>query len=323
MNYARIYAEFISDRLAKQPVKPAYFEKHHILPRSMGGGNGSENIIRLTAEDHIFAHLFLARWLKTRGMWAAVKFIFGQGVRLNKTPTRRAIRIAAMAKEEFAKNNSGSGNCNFGKPISQDQREKLRIANTGKKQTKQQIDKQRDAMMGNSYSLGVKHSDATRKKISVANTGRLHTDETKRKMSATATGRTMTECTKKKLSELKAGKPRSWVATQETRDKISLAHKGRIVSAETRAKQSASRTGMIASDEAKRKMSESRSGAGNPKAKPIMCMDTGVLFGCVKDAASHYLIPSPSLRSALNRNNGVAFVGGFNFKAVPIGEEGK
>ena len=113
MNYARIYSEFIADRLTKQPVKPDYFEKHHILPRSLGGDNSSDNIIRLTAEDHIFAHLFLARWHNSRGMWAAVKFIFGQGIRLNKTPGRRAIRIAAKAKEEFAKRHSGENNCNY------------------------------------------------------------------------------------------------------------------------------------------------------------------------------------------------------------------
>lgn len=61
MDYARIYAEFIADRLAKQPEKPAYFEVHHIKPRSLGGGDELENLIRLTPEDHYFAHLCLAK----------------------------------------------------------------------------------------------------------------------------------------------------------------------------------------------------------------------------------------------------------------------
>lgn len=56
MNYERIYSEFIADRLTKQPSKPEYFEKHHILPKSLGGMNGAENIVRLTARDHYFAH---------------------------------------------------------------------------------------------------------------------------------------------------------------------------------------------------------------------------------------------------------------------------
>jgi hypothetical protein len=72
MNYSRIYSEFIADRLAKQPVKPTYFERHHILPRSLGGSNGAENIIRLTPEDHLFAHLVLAK-IHGGKMWIAVK----------------------------------------------------------------------------------------------------------------------------------------------------------------------------------------------------------------------------------------------------------
>lgn len=71
MNYARIYAEFINDRKSKQPQKPDYFEKHHIVPRSLGGGNEAENLIRLTPEDHLFAHLLLAKVHGGR-MWNAV-----------------------------------------------------------------------------------------------------------------------------------------------------------------------------------------------------------------------------------------------------------
>ena len=61
MNYERIYSEFIADRIAKQPSKPEYFEKHHILPKCRGGLNGKENLIRLTPEDHFFAHCCLAK----------------------------------------------------------------------------------------------------------------------------------------------------------------------------------------------------------------------------------------------------------------------
>lgn len=71
MDYARIYAEFIADRLAKQPEKPAYFERHHVMPKSLGGGDEPENIIRLTPEDHLFAHLLLAK-IHGGKMWVAV-----------------------------------------------------------------------------------------------------------------------------------------------------------------------------------------------------------------------------------------------------------
>lgn len=71
MNYARIYSELIRDRLTKQPEPPAYFERHHIKPRSLGGSDEPENIIRLTPEDHLFAHVLLA-WIHGGRLWSAL-----------------------------------------------------------------------------------------------------------------------------------------------------------------------------------------------------------------------------------------------------------
>lgn len=61
MDYHRIYLDFIKDRRAKEPGLTGYVEKHHILPRSLGGGDEPENLIALTPEDHFFAHLLLAK----------------------------------------------------------------------------------------------------------------------------------------------------------------------------------------------------------------------------------------------------------------------
>lgn len=72
MNYKRIYEEFIADRRTKEVPESEYGEVHHILPRCMGGGNEPENLIRLTPEDHYFAHLLLAHIHNNRDMWGAV-----------------------------------------------------------------------------------------------------------------------------------------------------------------------------------------------------------------------------------------------------------
>jgi len=81
VNYQRIYQQFIADRKAKEPecyrgksygtrntsigswVDGEYYEHHHVTPKSMGGDNSAENVVSLTAEDHFFAHLCLAKWL--------------------------------------------------------------------------------------------------------------------------------------------------------------------------------------------------------------------------------------------------------------------
>jgi len=167
----------------------------------MGGNNGYRNLITLTAEDHIFAHLLLARWLNTKEMWAAIKFIFGNSVKNRRTPSRREIRLAAFAKEQFAIRNSGPNNINFGKPISQKQRERLRLVNTGKKQSSETIRKRSESLTGNTFAKGFKHSEETRLKVSIASAGRKHTDETKLKMSAAMTGKAKSVEHRRKLSE--------------------------------------------------------------------------------------------------------------------------
>ena len=55
MDYERIYKMFITDRQAKEPAlveSGEYFEKHHILPRSLGGSDDADNLVCLTAGDH-------------------------------------------------------------------------------------------------------------------------------------------------------------------------------------------------------------------------------------------------------------------------------
>lgn len=107
MDYARIYREFISDRLAKQPEAPTYFERHHILPRALGGGNESENLIRLTPEDHLFAHLLLAK-IHGGHMWAAALLMTGARARGKVSPSR-------VLRAAFGLARRGMGDANRGK----------------------------------------------------------------------------------------------------------------------------------------------------------------------------------------------------------------
>lgn len=59
MNYQKVYAAFIESRNRKS-VK-GYFEIHHVKPRAFGGKDTADNLIKLSPEDHFFAHLLLAK----------------------------------------------------------------------------------------------------------------------------------------------------------------------------------------------------------------------------------------------------------------------
>jgi hypothetical protein len=71
MNYKNIYDQFIADRRIKEATLTGYSEKHHIIPRSLGGDDSPENLIKLTAGDHYFAHLLLAHSYGGR-QWSGV-----------------------------------------------------------------------------------------------------------------------------------------------------------------------------------------------------------------------------------------------------------
>ena len=85
----------------------------------------------------------------------------------------------------------------------------------------------RNLTNGGEGSSGAIHSEETKKKISVASTGKTLTEETKKKMSESKTGVPRTEKTKKKISEAHINKTH----TEETKKKISEALSGRFLGA--------------------------------------------------------------------------------------------
>ena len=81
MNYEKIYESFIS-RCRALP-RHGYTERHHILPRSLGGDDSPENLIDLSAREHFFAHLLLAK-IHGGNMWAALAYMSRGGTKSSK-----------------------------------------------------------------------------------------------------------------------------------------------------------------------------------------------------------------------------------------------
>lgn len=72
MNYQKIYNQLINKRKINiLDKKICYCEKHHIIPRALGGSNFSENLVNLTAKEHFIAHLLLAK-IYGGDMWYAL-----------------------------------------------------------------------------------------------------------------------------------------------------------------------------------------------------------------------------------------------------------
>jgi hypothetical protein len=57
MDYQKIYNQIIER--AKNRMLEGYKEKHHVIPKCLGGNNDRKNIVELTAREHFLCHMLL------------------------------------------------------------------------------------------------------------------------------------------------------------------------------------------------------------------------------------------------------------------------
>ena len=101
MNYQAIYSNLIKH--AQSSVINGYVEKHHILPKSMGGTNNESNIVKLTARQHFIAHWLLFKIYRTPSMAKAFRLMLDSS---NK-PRSRSYELA---KSVYAQSMRGENN---------------------------------------------------------------------------------------------------------------------------------------------------------------------------------------------------------------------
>lgn len=201
-------------------INDGYKEKHHIIPKCLGGNNDKENLIELTAEEHFIAHKLLANEYPNSNK---LLYAFWLMSHCKKYDTQKLINEKEYAelKKKFSKMQSirykGKHSYNYGKHCSEEQKEKLRIANTGKHHTEETKRKCGLTMKGKHHSL------ETRKRLSEANKGKRLSEETKKKISEVQIGKHLKKETIEKILASRKGYKHS----EETKMKISKANKGK------------------------------------------------------------------------------------------------
>jgi hypothetical protein len=94
MNYQHIYETLMQKGISRVcPI--GYYEKHHIVPKCMGGADAAINIVKLTAREHFIAHILLAKIYGGKH-WHAV-------VRMAKQTQQLHSRAYAIARIRHAK----------------------------------------------------------------------------------------------------------------------------------------------------------------------------------------------------------------------------
>ena len=112
MNYKKHYDALIER--SKNRTLSVYTEKHHILPRCMGGDNSKNNIVRLTPEEHYVAHQLLVKIYNIPALVYAANMMTNTSntnhIRNNKLYGWLRKRLQAVSKQR-----TGSSNGSYGK----------------------------------------------------------------------------------------------------------------------------------------------------------------------------------------------------------------
>lgn len=225
MNYNTCYIKLIEFARRQQRVKIPYdgMERHHIVPRSLGGSNKKENLVLLTPREHFIAHRLL------------IKIYVGKD---------RAKMVYALHR--MMSNNAKQTRDNF-------------ITSRHYESVRQQYYLYQKEI--SSLRAGVRvHSEENKRKISermkgdnnpsrkygVWNKGKkneytIHSEEYKHQLSIKMKGRSVSDSTRQKISNAHKGKSKS----NEHRQKLSIVNTGKVLSEDTRKKMSESRKGMI------------------------------------------------------------------------------
>ena len=121
-----------------------YYEAHHIIPRSEGGGNGEDNLVLLTAREHFLAHWLLYRAdsatpSRAHAFWRMCR---GRGKVL---PKDWLVVPARVYEEARLAHSQAISHALKGRKKSQEHIAKVAAANKGKKREQNAKDKMSEA----------------------------------------------------------------------------------------------------------------------------------------------------------------------------------
>ena len=172
MNYSKVYYNIIEQ--AKSRPLPPIVEVHHIIPKSLGGSNKKENLVKLTPKEHFVCHLLLTKMYSGKDRQKMVYAIWAIMNLCNNHQHRKKVkgRIYESMKIEFVKaQKSIIGSARY---------------NTGKKRPDRT-----SASFTNEWKANI--SDAKKGKPTW-NKGITHSDKTKALQSELAKNRPVQEC---------------------------------------------------------------------------------------------------------------------------------
>lgn len=126
--YTNWYNAIINRALTRE-CPTGYVEKHHILPKSLGGSNDISNLVTLTAKEHFIVHHLLVKMtlskVDTDKMWSAF-FMMHIGRNSKSRTYAKTYELSKRHMSESKKMNYlGENNHFYGKNHTEDTKEKM------------------------------------------------------------------------------------------------------------------------------------------------------------------------------------------------------
>ncbi len=101
MNWNLLYKKHI-DKCRKKSLKEnTIYHMHHILPKSSGGSDEPQNLIKLSYKDHVIAHYILYKANPTNSNWIAYRLM--SGIDENKKQLVEQLKLEAISKRDLGK----------------------------------------------------------------------------------------------------------------------------------------------------------------------------------------------------------------------------
>jgi len=130
--YTKIYYQIVSKATSRSLDASIYSEKHHVIPRSLGGIDDNTNIVVLTAREHFICHWLLTKMTSDDDK---KKMVYAHWRMVNTKNSNRynvTSKIYEFAKLEFDKLNRGRIVSDVTRqkqkaPKSQEHKEKLKL----------------------------------------------------------------------------------------------------------------------------------------------------------------------------------------------------
>ena len=132
--YSKWYFSLVESR--RNHTRMGILEKHHIIPRCLGGSDRKENIVSLTPREHFVAHMLLSKMFvgkEKMRMNFALHMMLADNSGNRYKPTSRSYEMAKKAlSDAYSELNKGRIPWNKGIPREQTVKDAVSKANTGK-----------------------------------------------------------------------------------------------------------------------------------------------------------------------------------------------